>query len=262
MPIREKPWPAGAPCWTDLTVPDVPAAQAFYNAALGWDFAASGDEREGYVMARVTGRDAAGIGPSPVTGMPSSWTLYLASDDADATASTVTEHGGAVLLEPGDVSGLGRMLLAADPTGAPFGVWQAGTHIGCTIVDEPGALVWQDLQTSEPETARAFYRDVFGHRSDAVPGAPESYQTVSLPDATDRSAPLAGIGPFMGDDAGQSPSWIVYFGVPDTTAALAAVSAGGGTVLTPPMDTPFGVMATVADPFGAVFTVMGGAPLG
>lgn len=231
MPIREKPWPAGAPCWTDLTVPDVPAAQAFYNAALGWDFAASGDEREGYVMARVTGRDAAGIGPSPVTGMPSSWTLYLASDDADAT-------------------------------GAPFGVWQAGTHIGCTIVDEPGALVWQDLQTSEPETARAFYRDVFGHRSDAVPGAPESYQTVSLPDATDRSAPLAGIGPFMGDDAGQSPSWIVYFGVPDTTAALAAVSAGGGTVLTPPMDTPFGVMATVADPFGAVFTVMGGAPLG
>lgn len=260
MPTRDEPWPDGTPCWTDLTVPDVPAAQAFYGAVLGWDFAASGDEHGGYVMAQVRGHDAAGIGPSPVAEMPSSWTLYLASDDADATASAIIEHGGTVLLEPGDVSGLGRMLVAADPTGAPFAVWQAGTHIGCGVVDEPGAVVWQDLQTTDPHAARNFYVNLFGHRSDAVPGASENYQTLSLPGAPDGSDPLGGIGPFMDDRADQRPAWLVYFGVHDTAEALAAVDTGGGTVLSPPMDTPFGVMATVADPFGAVFTVMGGPP--
>ena len=31
MSIRTSPWPPGVPCWTDLTVPDVPAAVAFYG---------------------------------------------------------------------------------------------------------------------------------------------------------------------------------------------------------------------------------------
>ena len=67
-----------------------------------------------------------------------------------------------MLLAPGDVGPLGRMLIAADPTGAVFGVWQAGTHIGAGLVNRPGGLVWEDLRSPEPERARAFYRSVFG----------------------------------------------------------------------------------------------------
>ena len=78
MPIRTRKWPAGVPCWADLTVPDVPAAQAFYAAVLGWSFTDTADEYGGYVIGQVDGAAAAGIGPTPQQGVPSAWTLYLA----------------------------------------------------------------------------------------------------------------------------------------------------------------------------------------
>jgi predicted enzyme related to lactoylglutathione lyase len=37
---------------------------------------------------------------------------------------------------------------------------------------------------------------------------------------------------------------------------VAKVTAGGGTVLSPPRDSPYGRMATCADPAGAVFAVI------
>ena len=82
MPIRTSKWPAGAPCWVDLTVSDVPAAQAFYGQVLGWSWSETADDFGGYVIGRVGGAAAAGIGPTPQPGLPSAWTLYLADDDA------------------------------------------------------------------------------------------------------------------------------------------------------------------------------------
>ena len=114
MPIRTRKWPAGVPCWADLTVPDVPAAQAFYAAVLGWSFTDTADEYGGYVIGQVDGAAAAGIGPTPQQGVPSAWTLYLASDDVDGTAKQITDAGGTMLLPPGDVGPLGR--LAWPPT--------------------------------------------------------------------------------------------------------------------------------------------------
>ena len=31
MTIRTTPWPAGVPCWADLSTPDVTAAKGFYK---------------------------------------------------------------------------------------------------------------------------------------------------------------------------------------------------------------------------------------
>ena len=55
---------------------------------------------------------------------------------------------------------------------------------------------------------------------------------------------------------GTPPFWEVYFGVPDTDAALAAAERLGGSVLEPAEDTPYGRMAKVADPTGAVFKIV------
>src|ERR1700760_3970063 len=123
MSIRTSSWSAGMPCWADLTVPDVATARRFYSAVLGWVFQATGEEYGGYEIAQVHGAAAAGIGPLPQEGMPSAWALYLASDDVEKTSAGIVEHGGALLLAPGDVGPLGRMCIAADPTGAVFGVW-------------------------------------------------------------------------------------------------------------------------------------------
>lgn len=181
MSVRTEPWPAGVPCWIDLTVPDVGAAKAFYAEALGWTYADTEGDFGGYAIAEMRAVAVAGIGPLPAAGMTPAWTLYFASVDADVTSAAVAEHGGTVLLPPGDVDELGRMCIAADPTGAAFGVWQAGTHIGACLVNEPGGLVWEDLRSPDPATAQAFYRAVFGYDTEAVDAAGPDYVTFALP---------------------------------------------------------------------------------
>lgn len=251
MTIRSTPWPAGVPCWADLTAPDVDAAKAFYAGVLGWTFADTGPEYGGYVLAEVGGAAAAGIGPLQ-GGTPSAWTLYLASADVDATAAAVTEHGGTIHAAPMDVGALGRMIVAADPTGAVFGVWQAGEHIGSAVVNEPGGLTWEDLRSPDPDAARAFYTALFGYRTDPMEGAPPGYTMFAL---ADEEAPLGGMGPMMGADSAP-PHWAVYFGVADTATAVTAADKGGGTVLMRDFDTPYGRMAGLADPAGAMFWVV------
>jgi predicted enzyme related to lactoylglutathione lyase len=250
MSIRTSPWPAGTPCWADLTVPDVEAAVRFYSAVLGWSFTEPDEEFGGYVIGSARGAAAAGVGPQQSSDERSAWTLYLASDDADASARAVTAAGGRILLEPGDVGPLGRMFIAADPSGAAFGVWQAGTHIGAGIVNEPGGMTWEDLRSSDPDAARAFYTTVFGYSTEALAMAGPDYTTFS---SRPGEPPLGGMGGMMGAPDGTPSHWLVYFGVADVAAAVRAAEATGGTVLAQPFDTPFGPMATVADPAGAVF---------
>ena len=253
MTVRTKPWPAGVPCWTDLATPDLDAARAFYGAVLGWEFEApAGPEFGGYVNAHVRGAAAAGLGPVQQEGMPSAWTVYVAGDDVEKTAADITEHGGTVVLPPGQVGEMGSLLVALDPTGAAFGVWQAGRMIGAGIANEPGGLVWEDLRSPDPDRARSFYAGVFGWRHQPLPDAGEDYQTFALPGS---EIILGGIGGMMGHDD-VPPHWLAYFGVRDVEAALAAVEPRGGTVHTRHFETTFGRMAAVTDPAGATFWVI------
>lgn len=252
MSTRTSRWPAGIPCWTDLAVPDVDAAAGFYSGVLGWTVTDTGEDYGGYRIATVRDAAVAGIGPQMAEGPPA-WTLYLASDDVDATAAAVTEHGGTLLFPPGDVGPMGRMAIAADPSGAVFGIWQAGQMIGASLVNEPGGLVWEDLRSTDPATAQAFYRAVFGYRLDPLEMAGPDYGTFSL---ADEQAPLGGMGGMMGSPDGTPSHWLVYFGVTSTDAAVAAAEAGGGSVRMPAMDSPFGRLAVVADPAGAGFCVI------
>jgi hypothetical protein len=251
MTIRDTAWPAGTPCWADLTAPDVAAARDFYGAVLGWSFTETGEEYGGYVMAEIDGSAVAGIGPQQ-DGSPNAWTLYLASDDVDATAEAVTAAGGAVLAPAFDVGDMGRMIVAADPSGAAFGVWQAVRHVGAERVNEPGALTWEDLRSTDPEPARAFYAGGFGYREEAVEGAPDDYRLFALPGGEG----LGGIGGMMGQD-GLPSHWLVYFGVSDVDSAVTAAESHGGRALAPAFDSPYGRMAALSDPAGAVFRVVG-----
>ena len=255
MPIRSDPWPAGTPCWVDLAAADVAASTAFYGAVLGWSFLDSGEEFGHYNICQVNGHAAAAIGPKQDPNQPTVWTVYLASEDTDATAAKVTANGGAVLAEPFDVPGNGRMTVATDPAGAAFGVWQAAGTIGAEIYNEPGGLTWADARLSDPETARAFYTAVFGYHYQTMPGAPGDYMTFHLGEA-----PLGVMGGMMDPTAGLPSHWVAYFAVADTDAAVAAATGAGGSLQSDPMDTPFGRMAFLTDPDGAVFALAGPPP--
>jgi hypothetical protein len=49
----------------------------------------------------------------------------------------------------------------------------------------------------------------------------------------------------------------VYFGVDDTDTAVAKAVELGGTIVDDAEDTPYGRLATIADPTGARFTLVG-----
>ncbi|HEX8581369.1 MAG TPA: VOC family protein [Acidimicrobiales bacterium] len=259
MSTRTDPWPAGTPCWVDASVPDVAAAVAFYADVLGWTFVDTGADYGGYQIAQMDGRAVAGVGPLMQEGQPAAWTVYLASDDVDATAKLIGEHGGSIFAGPMDIADAGRMLIAADPTGGVFGVWQQTGMIGSAVVDEPGSFVWDDARLHDVEAGKRFYADVFGFRySPLGPEAGETgdYETFNAPGGSDER-PAGGIGGMLGAPPGTPSHWLAYFAVADVDAAVAAVGAGDGTVLATPEDTPFGRIAQVTDPFGAAFGLIG-----
>lgn len=249
MSIRTERWPAGTPCWADLGTTDVDGARAFYAAVLGWDFMDTGEEFGNYLIANLDGNATAGLGQTP-EGMPPAWTLYLASDDVAATAEAITANGGQVVMPVMDVGPMGRMIIAVDPTGAAFGVWQAVDMIGAAVVNQPGGLTWEDLRSTDPEAAKAFYGSVFGFGVTPMAEAGPDY---GLFHTSDPEYPLGGLGGMMGAPDGTPSHWLVYFGVADAEAAVEAAEASGGEALAAPFDTPYGKMVPLRDPAGAVF---------
>jgi predicted enzyme related to lactoylglutathione lyase len=247
MPTRDTAWPAGTPCWIDYGAADLDAAKGFYADVLGWTYSGGEPEYGGYLTCEAGGHAAAGLAPQQDPADPPRWTTYFASDDADASAAAVIESGGTIVVEPMDVGPIGRMAIALDPQGNPFGLWQAGSHTGVTIYNEPGALVWNEAALDDPAAARSFYSAVFGFRFDEIENG-GGYATF----ATD-GGPLGGFG---GHEPDAAKGWLTCFSVASTDAAVAAVEKGGGKVTMAPMDTPFGRFAVVEDAWGAPFELM------
>jgi uncharacterized protein len=251
MVTRDTPWPPGTPCWVDLGVMDIQKARDFYSALLGWEMQDSPPEAGGYTLCTIGGRPVAGIGRSQGD-MPIFWTTYLASENADETAARIKAAGGQVMMDPFDVMDVGRMFMAVDPGGAFFGVWQARTHTGVQLANEPGSLIWSENKSRSYQASRDFYGSVFGYHFGDIGADGVSYSTMDV-----EGKPVAGIGEIT---AGQPPeagaSWDTYFAVADIDAAVARCAELGGTVIAPPRDSPYGRIAVVADNQGAVFSLL------
>ncbi len=249
MPIRTE-YPEGVPAWVDLGTPDVEQARAFYGALFDWEFREEPGDGP-YLTALGRGLPAAGIGPAQGKGQPAAWTTYFAVDDADATAKRIGEAGGQVVLGPDDVGDSGRLAIALDPSGAVFGIWQAGKHIGAEIVNEHGGLNWNELLTDDIDRATSFYDTVFGFESDAEDwGEGRFYTTYKVGDRG-----IAG-GAAKPDPAIPN-HWSAYFAVNDARAAVDIAVANGGSVLREARDAEgVGIIARLADPFGAPFNII------
>jgi predicted enzyme related to lactoylglutathione lyase len=240
----------GTPCWIDLSTLDIEAAKEFYAALFGWDYVVGPPENGGYTQALLRGKTVAGLMQSaPEQGQrEAGWTTYLAADDADAIHKAVTENGGQPMIDVIDVMGEGRMLVAADPTGAAFGVWEAGRHRGSQLANEAGSVIWNELHTSDADRARAFYSAVFGLEiGEPFEGA--DYTTIKA-DGRD----VGGIG--ATDEAEPEPTWSVYFAVTDTDEAIRTAERLGATVVSAPRDSPYGRIAGLRDPQGAMFSLL------
>lgn len=251
MPTRDTAWPAGTPCWVDYSATELSAAQAFYADVLGWTYTEGQPEYGGYLTCLSSDRAAAGMAPRMDPSAPPSWTTYFASDDAAATASAIAGAGGTLIAPPMEVGPMGWMVLALDPQGQTFGVWQSGTHTGVGVYNEPGALIWNDAAFPDVEAAQRFYASVLGVTFTPMEGMGD-YATFSV-----AGEPVGGLG---GTGRGAPIGWTSCFCVGSTDKAVAAVQTGGGTVLMPAQDTSFGRFAVLEDAWGASFSIMQNLP--
>jgi uncharacterized protein len=252
MVTRGSAWPSGTPCWVDLGVSDIPRAGRFYSRLFGWQLQAGPPEARGYTVCLQAGHPVAGIGPQLSPESPPGWAVYLATDDADTTASAIAAAGGEILTAPRDVLDAGRMALATDPGGAVFGIWQARSHTGFGLANEPGAVCWNENFSRDLAGNQAFYQQVFGYDFGALPDPDFRYATLKL-----AGTEVGGIGELGSGFPPEVPAhWSTYFAVTDTDAAVATVTAAGGAVQRAPWDTPYGRMAVVRDDQGAVFSLM------
>lgn len=247
MPAKTSYAP-GEPVWADLASPDTDASRAFYGALFGWEAADGNAEFGGYANFSLGGAKVAGLLPLMAEGQPPAWTVYLSTDDADATTEAVTAAGGTTVAPPMDVGDLGRMAVFTDPTGAFFGVWQAGQHTGSQLVQEEGAPTWADVTTRDTGAAGRFYAAVFGWDVRAGEGYTEFAR------GEDTVAGMMAMPEHMPEQV--PPFWMPYFAAADPGATADRAAGLGGTVLVPAQDFPGGTFAVVQDPQGATFGLL------
>jgi uncharacterized protein len=287
---------AGVPCWVDVSEPNPDAALDFYSGLFGWEFEnVIPAESEGkYLVARHeatsssifdTSRelrigDVAAVRSIP-EGAPAraTWNTYFWVESADEAASKVREVGGAVVTEPFDFTDACRMAVLTDPEGAAFGVWEAREHKGARLVNDPGALVFNGLNTRDVAGARSFYGSLFGWQTGAIGAGAQGWTLPGYGDwlerehhpnlreqMADAGAPegfedvVASMIPIPDDQPDTPAHWSVTFAVDDADATAAKATELGGNVIVPPFDAPWSTsgytirVTVLSDPQGATFT--------
>jgi predicted enzyme related to lactoylglutathione lyase len=238
----------------------VPAARSFYEQLFGWETVGPDDAPDAtatYAVARLRGRDVAGIGaiPDPDSEMAAAWITEVRVDALEPVVERTEAAGGTVIERVLDFDPIGRLAVLTDPAGAVFCAWEGGERDGAQIINEPSAWSMSALLTPDADGASAFYNAVFGWEPEAfgpvtilrLPGYFGGEQQQPVPrDVVAVIVPPPAAGPAR---------WSVDFWVHDADAAAAAAGRLGGAVVVAPHDAPPFRQATLADREGATFTI-------
>jgi predicted enzyme related to lactoylglutathione lyase len=295
MPERDGYVP-GVPCWMDVSEPDPEAALDFYGGLFGWEFedAAPPGADGSYFIARgeapsssifdtsrtLRSGEVAAVRSIPDAVQPTAmWNTYFWVDSADDAASKVRDAYGRTVIEPFDFMDAARVAAFTDPEGAAFGVWEAMKHKGARLVNDPGAVVFNNLNTRDAAGAKSFYGAVFGWRTGSIGDGAEGWTLPGYGDWLEREhhpglrqqmaeagAPegfedvVGSIVPLKDDQPDTPAHWSVTFATDDADATAAKAAELGGTVIVPPFDAPWSTPAytiritVLADPQGATFS--------
>lgn len=261
---------AGSPVWVDLGVPDLAAVQGFYTSLFGWRFEDMGPDYGNYHMITNHGAHVGGAMSMPEGDQDESaaWTVYLKTEDIEKSLTDTAAAGGSVIYPAMPMPGLGSMGIVTTPGGEAMGLWQSDGFEGFVLDGAVGAPAWFEVMSFDYRADAEYYRTVWGW--DLTPlgsDGQESDGSSESGDATGEEVDYANNHPGDAATAGLcgaprewfpegTPSfWRAYFTVGDADAAAQLIRTQGGTVLDGPMDTPFGRLATVADPAGATFQI-------
>lgn len=258
MKISKTP---SAPCWADLSTTDTDAARLFYEALFGWGSRVVADPAAGgygmFALGAGDGPQVAGVGQVMSPRQPPAWLPYFQSSGIDAVTARVGGNGGRVVAGPKGVREQGRLAVCQDPAGAAFGLWEPLEHAGFGTVNEPGSFCWFELLTRDGAGAVDFYQSVLGWGA-VRRGGEERADGCAYTDWTVADEAFGGmVDMSTGRIPPAAPShWNLYVAAADPDAAAARCAELGGRVLAPPATASLGRFATLADPQGAVFSVM------
>lgn len=247
--------------WYELMTDDLEGAEAFYKAVLGWNTEHWGPPgAPPYVIVKAGDTGVGGLMKTPdhlkAAGAPSSWSGYIHAADVDDAVESLRKAGGTVHREPWDIPEIGRLAVVADPQGAVFIMMTpVPSGEGAAPVPSPatpGHVGWHELYADDWSAAFDFYAGQFGWTKTTAMdmGAMGTYQLF----ATGGEA----VGGMMNRPPQvPMPCWLYYFSVDGIDAAVARVTAHGGTLQFPAMQVPGGSwIAQCTDPQGAWFALV------
>ena len=252
MPYTVHTYPQGTFNWTDVMSTDIEASKKFMVELMGWTSEDRPTDQGGfYTMFFKDGETVAGGGAYPPTmqGMPSVWNSYISVDNLDDVLEGVEKIGGSIKMPAMDVMKAGRMAGIKDPTGAHVMLWQAGEHIGATLVNTIGAMGWNELRTTDVGAAKKFYGDLLGW----------TYETDNTEyTAIMNNGRMNGGMMLIEESWGEvPPHWATYFTVKNIDETTEKVKELGGSVMGEIIKAPgIGRFAMVADTTQAHFTVI------
>ncbi|RKN47818.1 VOC family protein [Micromonospora endolithica] len=231
--MNATPTPSVVPCGVELVTPDPDAAREFYAHLFGWTYDADGS------TALADGVPAAGLRAGAG---PARWWALFDTDDAAAVRAAATGAGARV--EDDEVH---------DPLGGSL-LLRPGTT---AVAPGPGLPAWYEFMTTAPADADRFLAAALALHATVPPGAPDDTYALLV----SGGRPVAGRLALPPPLAGVLPTgWMVYLAVADPDDAAERAGERGGRVVVPPSDVLTGRVAALADPAGAVFTVIRPAP--
>lgn len=239
--------------WYDLMSTDPAATDAFYADVFGWTVEAESAMPNGYRMMSQNGEHFGGVLPWDIAMSASSWMSYIQISQLDELVHRATELGGTIHVGGTDIPGVGRFAIVADPTGAPFYLFDLPPERRDRTARYnrgDGFPIWNELITTDVDTATRYYEALIGWKM--VPTSPgKNPYTIA------KVGPDAVAGLFQPATPPAHSMWIVSFQTSDIDATIEKVLASGGTVIHPASTVSgIGRTAWVADPTGAIFGLM------
>ncbi len=247
--------------WHDMNTRNAEAAKRFYGELFGWSFDKSDNGPYQHIKA----------GEQPIGGVrtmgenepaPPHWLAYVAVDDVQATVDRVKSHGGKVYMPATTMENVGTFAVVADPTGATFSPWKSARpseDAEPTGRPAPFTFCWDELLTSNVETAAKFYEGVFGWGAERVEMPGMTYTLLKRRGVKDEMGEDKNAGGMMQSppDAKHPPFWLPYVGVTNADATIEKAKRLGATVVAGPHDIPnVGRFAVLLDPENASIAVL------
>lgn len=248
----------GTFCYAELISTEAEVSSKFYREFFGWghhdiDMGDNGIYTQFHLNGALVSAQYQRNAEQTAAGVPPHWGLYIAVADVDATTTRAKELGATVVKEPFNVFDIGRMSVLLDPQGAAFNLWEEGTSCGAGVRDEPGAMCWHELMTSDTKAGGDFYTRLFEWQTETMNmGEMGDYTLFTC--AEERHA--GGMLQLPADKESLPAHWLLYFEVSDVDVSHESALQLGAKTIVPPTDIPTaGRFSVIQDPIGAVFGI-------